>query len=100
MGKAVAAATVNDEMRGSDDVPDGSKDLVNNEPAVTKEDATDIETRSEGRVMEDGAPSSTSISAIDDSLSMGAMSDCSSWIISSRDIAVKSVVSPSPGLAM
>ena len=64
-GKAVAATTVNAEIKGREDVPAGSKAFVRNEPTVTKVDATETEIASVGRVIVEGDDSSsTAISDI------------------------------------
>ena len=58
-GNRVAATTVSAEIRGREDVPAGSNALVRNEPAVTKEDATDTEIASVGSVIVEGDFSSS-----------------------------------------
>jgi hypothetical protein len=62
-GKSVAEITVNAEINGREDDP-GSKVFVRNEPAVTKEDATEMDIASEGRVIVEIVSSSTAISDI------------------------------------
>ena len=62
-GKTVAATTVNAEIKGREDVPAGSKALVRNAPAVTKDDATETEIASVGSVIVEGDCSSSTASS-------------------------------------
>ena len=74
-GKRVAATTVSAEIKGREDVPAGSNAFVRNEPAVTKEDATDTEIASVGSVIVEGDfSSSTAISDIVPMVSSGTSS--------------------------
>ena len=65
LGKRVAAATVNTEIIGRDDVPDGRKRRVNSIPADTSVEATDIDIPRVANVIDDvPCCCSTAISAI------------------------------------
>ena len=63
-GKSVAAKTVKVEIMGSDDVPIGSRAFVTSDPAVTSDDATEMEIAREDNVMLEVPSFSTVISAI------------------------------------
>ena len=90
LGNAVAAITVNVEIKGRDDTPAGSSTFVIKVPAVTKLDATDKEMARVGRVIEDGLPSSTATSDI---VNCCASSSSSSFGLSSVLVAPGMVVS-------
>mmetsp|Transcript_2302 Transcript_2302/g.4941 ORF Transcript_2302/g.4941 Transcript_2302/m.4941 type:complete len:263 (-) Transcript_2302:602-1390(-) len=92
-GNSVADTTVKADIKGREDVPTGSQALVKNAPAVTNEDAIDMEIAREGSVMVDGDLSSSTASS-------DIVDCCSSASPLSLSSPFATTVPPSPALAI